>query len=335
MKRCPECRRDYSDETLSFCLDDGTALVDGPAVDDAKTVKLAHTQLLDEGATKIQSSGDIEGPRSASSAEYLITEIKRHKLGVLVSSVLALVAVAALGYGAYRLLQNSNSKNAAADKSSSSTMKLQPLTASGNIWEAAISPDGKFLAYTQSVNGRAALWTKQIATNSNVQIVEPTSLDYFALRFSPDGTYVYYGLYEQSYGVIYRVPIFGGTPVKIVADVDGQISFSPDGRQFAFVRFSLGNTESSLMIVNADGTNERKVTSLIGHEYFAGGSVAWSPDGKLIACSFGNDVLEHPYIVSTVDVADGTLREVGTQRFDSLNNFVWLTDQSGPCCCRE
>jgi hypothetical protein len=115
MKRCPECRRDYSDETLSFCLDDGTALVDGPAVDDAKTVKLAHTQLLDEGATKIQSSGDIEGPRSASSAEYLITEIKRHKLGVLVSSVLALVAVAALGYGAYRLLQNSNSKNAAAD----------------------------------------------------------------------------------------------------------------------------------------------------------------------------------------------------------------------------
>ena len=32
MKRCPECRRDYSDETLNFCLDDGVALLDGPAV---------------------------------------------------------------------------------------------------------------------------------------------------------------------------------------------------------------------------------------------------------------------------------------------------------------
>lgn len=31
MKRCPECRRDYTDETLNFCLDDGTELLDGPA----------------------------------------------------------------------------------------------------------------------------------------------------------------------------------------------------------------------------------------------------------------------------------------------------------------
>jgi TolB-like protein/predicted Zn-dependent protease len=31
MKRCPECRRDYYDETLRFCLDDGSALLDGPA----------------------------------------------------------------------------------------------------------------------------------------------------------------------------------------------------------------------------------------------------------------------------------------------------------------
>ena len=26
MKRCPECRRDYYDDSLSYCLDDGTAL---------------------------------------------------------------------------------------------------------------------------------------------------------------------------------------------------------------------------------------------------------------------------------------------------------------------
>jgi len=26
MKRCPECRRDYYDETLNFCLGDGTPL---------------------------------------------------------------------------------------------------------------------------------------------------------------------------------------------------------------------------------------------------------------------------------------------------------------------
>src|SRR4051794_4511812 len=31
MKRCPKCRRDYTDETLNFCVDDGTALLEGPA----------------------------------------------------------------------------------------------------------------------------------------------------------------------------------------------------------------------------------------------------------------------------------------------------------------
>ena len=30
MKRCPTCRRDYYDDSLSFCLDDGIALLNGP-----------------------------------------------------------------------------------------------------------------------------------------------------------------------------------------------------------------------------------------------------------------------------------------------------------------
>ena len=31
MKRCPECRRDYYDDTLLYCLDDGNARLEGPA----------------------------------------------------------------------------------------------------------------------------------------------------------------------------------------------------------------------------------------------------------------------------------------------------------------
>ncbi|MEP6705500.1 MAG: tetratricopeptide repeat protein, partial [Acidobacteriota bacterium] len=31
MKRCPVCRRDYYDDTLRYCLDDGNALLEGPA----------------------------------------------------------------------------------------------------------------------------------------------------------------------------------------------------------------------------------------------------------------------------------------------------------------
>jgi predicted ATPase len=39
MKRCPQCRRDYFDDSLFFCLDDGTALLEGPASGNTATLQ--------------------------------------------------------------------------------------------------------------------------------------------------------------------------------------------------------------------------------------------------------------------------------------------------------
>lgn len=38
MKRCSECRRDYYDDSLSFCLDDGSILAEAAANDDATAI---------------------------------------------------------------------------------------------------------------------------------------------------------------------------------------------------------------------------------------------------------------------------------------------------------
>jgi Tol biopolymer transport system component len=40
MKRCPECRRDYYDDTLIYCLDDGNLLLEGPASVEQSTIIL-------------------------------------------------------------------------------------------------------------------------------------------------------------------------------------------------------------------------------------------------------------------------------------------------------
>src|SRR5690348_6074843 len=52
MKRCPECRRDYYDDSLLYCLDDGTALLDGPAMPStAETAVLSYDSGRDEMPT--------------------------------------------------------------------------------------------------------------------------------------------------------------------------------------------------------------------------------------------------------------------------------------------
>ena len=55
MKRCPECRRDYYDETLLFCLDDGERLLEGPAsVDEPVTAFLPSTSTATDAPTRAQ-----------------------------------------------------------------------------------------------------------------------------------------------------------------------------------------------------------------------------------------------------------------------------------------
>jgi adenylate cyclase len=50
MKRCPECRRDYFDDSLLYCLDDGSALLDGPAsVDEPATAILSEPGAIATG----------------------------------------------------------------------------------------------------------------------------------------------------------------------------------------------------------------------------------------------------------------------------------------------
>jgi serine/threonine-protein kinase len=57
MKRCPECRRDYYDDSLLYCLDDGSALLEGPASnsspsDEPATAIMSATPFAEASATK-------------------------------------------------------------------------------------------------------------------------------------------------------------------------------------------------------------------------------------------------------------------------------------------
>jgi len=95
MKRCPECRRDYTDETLNFCLDDGTALLDGPgSVDEPATAVYPGAHETEEAPTR---TFENDGTK----AELPSTGRKRTNRGFLVAGVVGIVTLAALSIAAY------------------------------------------------------------------------------------------------------------------------------------------------------------------------------------------------------------------------------------------
>lgn len=139
--------------------------------------------------------------------------------------------------------------------SSFQQMTLSQLTTTGNVGPAAISPDGKWLAYVVTQK-QASLWIRQLATGSTVQVIPPSDTAYGngALIFSRDGNYLYCVAQPKgSARILEQVPSVGGSPRTILSDIDSPITFSPDGTQIAFVRNSSKDNTSSLMIANSDG----------------------------------------------------------------------------------
>src|SRR2546421_10879452 len=71
MKRCPECERTYSDDTLQFCLEDGTELIsEGETSADETLVMSAPPEGTDnqELATTKASSKETETKTESASA---------------------------------------------------------------------------------------------------------------------------------------------------------------------------------------------------------------------------------------------------------------------------
>src|SRR5215204_2554474 len=83
MKRCPECRRDYTDETLNFCLDDGAQLVDGPG-EGARTAVLAGGTSTSESPTKSLVQKDSDPELSPVAVSAAVSRTRSWRLPVLV-----------------------------------------------------------------------------------------------------------------------------------------------------------------------------------------------------------------------------------------------------------
>jgi serine/threonine protein kinase len=206
------------------------------------------------------------------------------------------------------------------------------LTDTGDAVMATISPDGQYILTMTRKNGLPSLWLRNVPTNSNVQVQPPEEVFYNGLRFSPNGNYFYFVRSDPGNAVLkflYRAPLLGGTPQKLAEDVDSNITFSPDGKNLAFMRYDNPEPGKYRLIVRpveGGDADERVLAS--GSKAQSIYYPSWSPDGKAIICNQLNvgGVLES---LVAIDVASGAKQVFFGSNAQLFEAPDWMPNGSG------
>ncbi len=175
-------------------------------------------------ATTPSGSTTTSGPAS--------TIVSRQKWPVAAGVMIALVLLAAAGFGIYSFVRGGRTAPFA-------DFTIAQVTNSGKAALAAVSPDGRYILSVMNENGMQSLWLRNVPTSSDTQILSPVPLVYASLAFSPDGNYIYFrksGNALQNYFDLYRAPVLGGNPQTIVRNIDSDFTFSPCARHIAYAR---------------------------------------------------------------------------------------------------
>jgi len=242
-----------------------------------------------------------------------------------VLAVVMVTATASIGW--YQLTRGH--RQSSRSVASPAAIKVKRFTSDGRSKLAAISPDGKYLVHVLDNGEQQSLQMRQVSTYSDeYQIAPPADVNYGGLTFSTNGDYIYYVATEKNgdgTGTLYQMPALGGAARKLIVDIDTSITFSPDGRQFAFDRGYPEHAEDALIVANADGTGERKLATRKGDFWWP----AWSPDGKIIASRVTHREGDTYNSIVAVQVDDGTVRSITSKRWSVVGEMVWLRDGSG------
>jgi Tol biopolymer transport system component/DNA-binding winged helix-turn-helix (wHTH) protein len=252
---------------------------------------------------------------------------------MLVPLLVALVLLVTAGLGVYRRMSRSIWPNF-------QKMQITKLTDSGKATSVAISADGRYVAYLFQDGGNSSLRLRQVGTQGEAQILVHDARLVPGLAFSPAGDFLYFSRSaEKSTEVttLYRIPVLGGPEKKLITDIDSPVSFSPDGKQFAYTRGMPRQDTVEIRTAAADGSDDRLLVSLPVVANYKPGAI-WSPDGRNIAVPVFHSGSQSNYAIDIISVSNGNVSElyqssesIGVPRWRSGGDalLVPVTDPDG------
>ena len=254
--------------------------------------------------------------------EFLLSGIRSHKKAALftgISSVLVFLLFLPAAVRKFTSLFNSHTVQ----------IEMTPVTNAGTSVCSAISSDGKWVAHAEERAGKQRLVLTNISTSVSSDIVAASEVEYIGVSFTRDRNYLYFTRLENSTGVLYRLALSGGPPVKIKDGVDSPISFSPQQDRFAFVRHDKSTLSYSLVVSPLDGSSEQTIATRQNGDALSIYGSAWSPDGNLIVCPIRSWTNGFKVSLIAIDVNNGREKSFSDQPWFAILQVAWLEDMSG------
>ena len=249
------------------------------------------------------------------------------KRAIATTAVLGIAAVLLTAVAAAFYYRPESSSSAEVSFGTRHELTLTRLTNGAAPVDATISPKGDYFVYHEQDGDLAHLFLQQTGESSRIEISHPINKMLGEKTVTQDGGHVYFlasGI-DISHASLYRVPTLGGTPIKLLDRIDSPVSFSPDGEEMVFVRNESGTGESTLIVANSNGENERV---LLTHTKELGllGYPSWSPDGQTIAYSV---LLRESFEIRRIDVRSQGTELFSPDRWTTVYRKMWTRDGSG------
>ena len=154
----------------------------------------------------------------------------------------------------------------------------------GTERSAAISRDGRFVAFRSDQDGPLDVWLTQIGTgrflNVTKGIDDEFATDTPSCGFSADGSEIWV---SGGPGRRLRVlPLMGGTPRPFLSDSAVAVAWSPDGTRIAY---HLQDAGDSVFVADRTGANARQIFRRRANEH--NHFLIWSVDGRWIYFTSG------------------------------------------------
>jgi len=193
--------------------------------------------------------------------------------GLLAITVLTVLAATGITAALFRWRNGLRSRQ---PQASPTLQRLTTNSAQNGIIASAISPDGKYLAYSD----KTGVHLRRLATGESHSLLFNVS-SVTSLAWFPDGAQILASwATSPQKKQLWSLSIVGGEPRQIT-DEGWAASVSPDGSQIVFLKGAdFAEMGHEIWLMRSNGADQRKLLS------FPEGQLAtpsWSPDGRWIA----------------------------------------------------